>query len=233
MATYLYYGPILEQPTLDPSGVGMNFNAGSLAPRAKAEQSQGKPFAGNAGSWEVSGNLVNIDNSGRIVGSQGQRSLTLPFLALLNVPSLSMTEVTVDFLMTIKTQDRSRNQAASAAVSTNSTTQSYGASASGRWWGISFNASASGASTATTTAVVASSSDDKNESSTSSTYSVHMSARDKTPVGLKMMMDFITANADSMSAQKELAEDGYSLRDKGSANIFNIIGDIGKKPGQK
>jgi hypothetical protein len=223
-ALYLYYGPNAGIPVLDPSGVGLNTASKYIA---STTTSQGQFFTGKAGSWDVSGTLVNIDSAGRIVGSQGSRSLTLPFLSILNVPALSMTEVIVDFVMTIKTQDTAKKTDTASAASVSQTAQQYGANARGSWWGVNVSASASGSTYSSATAVVSSKSEDTDTASTSSTYNVHMVARDKTPVGLKMMMDFITANADSMSAQKELSEDGYSLRDKGTSNIFNILDSVG------
>jgi hypothetical protein len=221
-AYYLYYGPAAgPTPTLDPSGVGVNYTARTIS--NPSTTSQGQRFSGNAGTHEVSGNLVAVDNSGRIIGSQGQRSLTLPFVSLLNVPSLAMTEVTVDFVIKITTQDTSTTSTATSNTTNTSVNQQYSGGVGGYfpgvWWGVSW----SGSTSTNTTAVATSNNDEQNKSSTSSTYRVHMAAKQKEPIGLKMMLDFITNNASDNAAPMQLASDGYSTEPKPTSNIMKVI----------
>ncbi len=204
-AMYLYQSSSdITTPTLDPSGVGINFK----------KSVGGKKFTGNAGTWDISGTIVAIDHSGRIISSQGQRSLTLPFISILNVPSLAMVDVQVDFKMEIKTQD-----VQSTDVSGSFTNEfEANSSSSGRsWWG---NRSWSGRSKTNTTAVCTNNKLSTDTANTTSVYKVHMGAKNKTPVGLKLMLDFITNNMSDGAAPMLLSDDGYSTKPNPSADLL-------------
>ena len=194
-------------PCLDPSGVGVNNRPGGA-----------KKFTGKEGTWEVSGNQIAVDHSGRIIGSQGQRSITIPFLSILNVPALSMQEVTIDFKMEIKTSyestaDNSLNSI-QVANSGNWNTDAAPGTARGSWYG------------ATTTAAVSNSKTATDKSSSASVYQVHMSAKHKVPVGMSMMLDFMTGNIGDSTPQMRVSKDGYSTEQDPKSNILVQMGKI-------
>jgi len=194
-------------PCLDPSGVGVNNRPGGA-----------KKFTGCEGTYEVSGNKIAVDHSGRIIGSQGQRSITLPFLSILNVPALSMQEVTIDFKMEIKTsyQSTADNSLNSIQVANtgNWNTDAPAGSSRGSWYG------------ATTTAAVSNSKTATDKSSSASVYQVHMSAKHKVPVGMSMMLDFMTNNISDGSPQMKVSSDGYSTQQDPKSNILVQMGKI-------
>ena len=82
-----------------PSDVSWN-NGGGL--NSGVDSSWNDYTLTEKGVIDLSGVEISYDNTGRIVGSQGERSITLPFISLLNVPSLSISEVNVDFIIEIK-----------------------------------------------------------------------------------------------------------------------------------
>lgn len=208
-AYYLYQSPSDSTiPTLDPSGVGINYRAPVVGATAA------KKFVGNAGTWDVSGSLIAIDDSGRIIGSQGQRSLTLPFISILNVPALSLVDVTVDFKMEIKTQDTSTTSVDNTYSNETETNSSYSARS---WWG---NRTWSGSNKTNTTAVCTNNRTATDTSSTTSVYKVHMGAKNKTPVGLKIMLDFITNNMSDSAAPMILSDDGYSTQPNPASDLL-------------
>ena len=206
-AYYLYQKAGQDVPCLDPSGVGVNNRTAGA-----------RKFTGHEGTWEVSGNQIAIDHSGRIIGSQGQRAITLPFLSILNVPALSMQEVTIDFKMEIKTSyastaDNSLNSV-QVANSGNWNTDAPPGSARGSWYG------------ATTTAAVSNSKTATDKSSSASVYQVHMSAKHKVPVGMSIMLDFMTNNLGDSAPQMRVAKDGYSTEQEPKSNILVQMGKI-------
>lgn len=201
-AYYLYQRPNdTTLPTLDPSGVGINYKGA-------------KKFTGNAGTWDVSGSIIAIDHSGRIIGSQGQRSLTLPFISILNVPALSLVDVSVDFKMEIKTQDTSTTTQDSTYANQSEYNSSYSARS---WWG---NHTWSGSNKTNTTAVCTNNRTATDTNSTTSVYQVHMGAKNKTPVGLKIMLDFITNNMGDSAGEMIVSDDGYSTRPNPSTDLL-------------
>ena len=205
-AYYLYQKAGQDVPCLDPSGVGVN-NTGA------------KKFTGHEGTWEVSGNQIAIDHSGRIIGSQGQRSITLPFLSILNVPALSMQEISIDFKMEIKT---------SYAATADSSYNEVMAENSGNWnnTGNGYNRNSASWYGAQTTAAVSNSKTATDKSSSASVYQVHMSAKHKVPVGMSMMLDFMTNNISDCAPQMKVSSDGYSTTQDPKSNILVKMGKI-------
>jgi hypothetical protein len=182
--------------TFDPPGVGRN-TAGTSVP------------ATDITSIDLSGQTVYVDKAGRIIVGQTQRSITLPFISILNVPSLVITEVDVDFIIKIDTLDKLES------VDTNYNQFSLGATSTyvdrrdGRdFWknqfqtGYRYNSFAAMSNIATR----------KSETTTESTYDVKMKARSKEPFGLKLLMDFVVGNATNSKPRYERSSDGYSLK---------------------
>jgi hypothetical protein len=154
---------------------------------------------------DISGVIVNIDDSGRIVGSQGSRAMTLPFLSLLNVPCLSITEVNVDFIIEIKTQNTKQKDTSFNAVRTQRVEETRTTQATA-WDSINTKTSM-----VETSASISQKQAATDSTSTATTYQVHMQAIDQQPIGMKMLLDFVTNNKDSI-APSELGPDKLSLR---------------------
>lgn len=209
---YLYHTTNENVPSFDISGVGVNLNK----PRGTAGRYAGELFINKKGTWDVSGVTIAIDDSGRIINSQGQRSLTLPFISILNIPALAITDVNVEFKMEVKTQ-------ASTAVFNSAQSSSVDVDVKQNWWGRRASASRSW-EVAVTTAVATSNSKATSETNTSSIYVVKMGAKSRTPVGLTMMLDFITNNAADGSAKMEVSDDGFSTGIAPASDLLKQIG---------
>ncbi len=187
-----------KQYSLNPPGKGDN--PGNVPSDATLSNYL---YSGYEGTLDISGVQVHIDNSGRVVGSQGSRALTLPLISLLNIPALSITEVNVDFIIEIKTQQSSETDIALDKQEQQIQTDMGW---SGNWFRSGWWAS----SRVVSTASVSQKQKVTDETSTACTYQVHMSAIDTQPVGMKMLLDFLTANTDNV-ASSQLADDGYSI----------------------
>jgi hypothetical protein len=127
------------------------------------------------------------DLSGGIV-VQKRRQLTMPLIAMLNVPALQIQKITVDLTIKIDAQSSSQSE--------NSFAVSAGASAFGSA-SAGFNAGvASGSASAgfSVNCQVSNSNSSKNatDASSSAKYDVHIEAENKPPAGLAMLMDFCT-----------------------------------------
>ncbi len=212
---YLYHTTDANIPSFDVSGVGVNLNKSRTANGGLA----GQVFTNKQGTWDVSGTTIAIDSTGRIVGSQGQRSLTLPFISILNIPALSITDVNVEFKMEIKTQ------------STNTTSQvtrdtSVDVSVKEQWWGRRRARNTRSWEVAVTTAVATSNAKSVSETNTSSIYVVKMGAKSRTPVGLTMMLDFITNNASDGAAKMEMSDDGYSTKPSTRSSLLDALAEV-------
>lgn len=186
------------EPTYDASGIGIN----------KDKATGGAIFINNAGTWDVSGVIVAIDNSGRIINSQGLRSLTIPYISILNVPALCMTEVNVEFKMEVKSQEYAETSSKEDATQVQN--EQYTSYWSTKRKGKPRNHYSRTTEGAKTTAVSSNTSKSTDSTQTASVYIVKMKASQKVPVGMKMMLDFITNNAGDTAAQMKLSDDGMS-----------------------
>jgi hypothetical protein len=123
------------------------------------------------------------DSSGNKI-TQKQRQLTMPLIALLNVPALQIQKITVDLTVKVSSQV--------AASSTSANSLSVGASAGGS---VGFNGFfASGSASFSVSTEVSSSNSNTNsfDASSSAKYDVHIEAENKPPAGLAMLLDFCT-----------------------------------------
>ena len=118
--------------------------------------------------------------------------------------------------MEVKTQ-------ASTAVFNSAQNVSVDVDVKQNWWGRRAAASRSW-EVAVTTAVATSNSKATSETNTSSIYVVKMGAKSRTPVGLTMMLDFITNNAADGSAKMEVSEDGFSTGVSPASDLLKQIG---------
>jgi len=176
--------------TVDPPGVGENIAGTGVK-------------ATDISSINLKGQKIYVDKSGRIVVGQTSRSITLPFISLLNVPALVITEVEVDFKITIKTMQ------AASTVNTNTQNINFGVGAhvAGNSWGTRF---AVGFSVGVQ-AVLTNNSTQFDETKTDSTYQVKIIGRTKEPLGMKLLMDFISGNVADSTPQYARSADGYSV----------------------
>jgi hypothetical protein len=136
-----------------------------------------------------------MDESGKVIQVQGIRTISVPFITLLNVPSLTMNEVTVDFTISIRTQSTTATETVQPPEFFDQTVID---SASSGGWSNGWEYAGWASRTQTrTTGSIASTEISKSESTTTSTYTVSMKAKQKQPAGLKILLDFVTKNKDA------------------------------------
>ncbi len=147
------------------------------------------------------GNRVYIlDEDGKVMYVQGIRTLSIPFISLVNVPSLFINEVSVDFAISIKTQ---------ASVSADSSNETFALTAA---YNDSRGYRSRNQTYTHTTAASTSAAQSKSDTSTESTYLVSMKARQIEPPGIAALMLFITGNKDTAS-KKILDENMKAVTD--------------------
>jgi hypothetical protein len=152
-----------------------------------------------------------MDQTGKVLQVQGIRTISVPFITLINVPSLAMNLVTIDFTISIKTQ---------TAVTTSTTTgpatnTSVGVvdnvpftSNESPWWEGGGSAGFGRKTITTTTGTVASTEVAKSETTTTSTYQVSLKAKQKQPPGMKILLDFVTRNKDA-APKRAIENNGF------------------------
>ena len=91
------------------------------------------------------------------------------------------------------------------------------------WWG---GTRSTDNTTSKVSAAISNSSTATDKSQTKSVYEVHMSASHKVPLGMKMMLDFMTANISDSSPPLELSTDGYSTTQTKKSNILYQMGKM-------
>ena len=151
--------------------------------------------AGSGYRKRISNRVYLLDTGGKVVNVQGMRSITVPFISMLNIPSLCIDVVNVDFTIKISTQQTtaSTNTKQNIGVEDNNVASFYD---TGVTW-----------QNTQTTAVSTSTAKSSTDDSTESTYSVSMKAKQMDPPGLTAILEFITNNKDT-STRKFLAADG-------------------------
>lgn len=145
-----------------------------------------------------------VDSSNGIV-VQKRKQLTMPLIAMLNVPALQIQKITVDLTIKVSAQSSSQTQSSNAV--------SAGASAFGFASG-GFNtgfASGSAGGGFSVNCQVSSSSSSANsfDAASSAKYDVHIEAENKPPAGLAMLLDFCTKT--DIAPNRELYPTGQSL----------------------
>ena len=151
----------------------------------------------------IGSRIYYAGEDGKLLFAQGTRSINIPLLGMLNVPSLQIDSIDVNFTINIKTQS-----------SKNTTTDissfsgfSYYANSQGQrshFDQISSYATGFGMST---TGIVGHHSDTFSNTNTDTTYTVKMKARQIDPPGLTALYQFISANNDT-SARKTIKKIG-------------------------
>jgi hypothetical protein len=160
--------------------------------------------------------IYTMDSVGRVLFVQGMRAISVPFISLVNVPSLTLDEVTVDFTITIKTQESKQAQNSNSNTTENTSNNNVSVSVGG-WFGFGgggFNYNRQ--ETTKSTAVSTSKNTATSDTATESTYTVVMKAKQIDPPGLTAIMQFITNNKDCASKKTTTAgkvvDDPASLR---------------------
>jgi hypothetical protein len=140
------------------------------------------------------------DTTGRLLFAQGTRSINIPLLSLLNIPSLLVDVVDVDFTINIKTQTiKTAEVGSNVGVQTN-----FFANVNRGGFSAGFFLDTRGTVTSSARA--------DSQTNTESTYKVKMRARQIDPPGMKAMFDFITNNRDT-SARKTIQTGGVIADD--------------------
>lgn len=148
-----YDVPVEKEATLDPTIAGIPLTGANAV------------YAG-AGSPPTTGTYIVHDIE--------KRNLKVPLLSIVNTPSLSVKNVTIDFDMTVKTS--------TASSSSLDTSTKLGVSYSAWWSPVKANLSAS----------VASKSSNTRKTDNSARYTVHVEARDDgAPEGLMKVLDIL------------------------------------------
>ena len=140
------------------------------------------------------------DTTGKLLFAQGTRSINIPLLSLLNIPSLLVDVVDVDFTINIKTQTI-KTAAASSDVNVQT---NFFANLNRGGFSAGVFLDTRGSVTSSARAV--------SQTNTESTYKVKMRARQIDPPGMKAMFDFITNNRDT-SARKTIQTGGVIADD--------------------
>ena len=175
---------------------------------SKLRDPQDKPPKDSAGGQygfqkKIGSRVYSLDTNGKVIMVQGTRTLTIPFISLINVPSLFINEVSVDFAISIKTQSTKTMDSSlsmSPSVSTNITGNAYQRTKT------------------VTTASSSSAASSKSDNSTECTYLVNMRAKQVEPPGLAAMLLFLTSNKD-IASKKRLGGDGKAVDDH-STKVF-------------
>ena len=168
-----------------------------------ADDDQGKDAGGTETSGfkkRVGNRVFLLDGDGKVKYVQGMRSITVPFISLLNIPSLCIDEVKVDFSITIK------SQVLASDSNTFSNTFNEIDSKAG-YYDRGFDIQ-----NTYTTAVSTSAAKTASDDSTESTYKVMMKAKQFDPPGLVAILNFITNNKDT-SSRKVLDLSGNAQSD--------------------
>lgn len=171
---------------------------------------------GTTGGFQkrVANRVYSTDSKGKVLFVQGIKSVSVPFISLVNVPALTLEEVTVEFCINIKTQEVKERTDDAAATSIQAS-QNQGRIGVKGWFG-GFNYARQ--SSAVSTAVATSKSKASSETSTESTYLVTMKAKQVDPPGLTAILKFITNNKD-IASQKTVDSNGKVI-DNGSGLAF-------------
>lgn len=137
---------------------------------------------------------------------QGKKTLTIPFLTLLNVPALQMQKVVVDLTVKVESQSIVRNEAASTSASQTSTNAAFAYNA--------FFSSGSFSTSVNTQVSASNNSSSSIDSSSSAKYDIHMEAINQPPIGLSIILDFLTSSsniAPNREKHKETTIPMYTL----------------------
>jgi hypothetical protein len=129
---------------------------------------------------DIQNGNVQYDESGNVIYLTETRSLNLPFITLLNVPSLQITKFNIDLTVELVSIQDSSSEIAIESV--DSGVSSYWNSTGGAGSGVQFYAQSSEKQTASQSA------------SQKITYDVHIEAESTQPPGVQLLLDFLIRN---------------------------------------
>lgn len=130
-----------------------------------------------------------FDNSGNVQYAVETKVLNLPFITLLNVPSLQIKKFTIDLTIElISVQD-------SSMISTSDSVSGYDAWNAAGGSGGSYSTIAKGSSSETASS----------SSSQSIKYQLHLECATTTPPGISLLMDFLSKNKRESTTQQPIA----------------------------
>jgi hypothetical protein len=163
-----------------------------------------------------------MNTDGLVLRVQGIRTISVPFITLLNVPSLTMNEVTVDFSISIKTQsttsvEQFKGPQALDAVVTPGPVVGGGGWSNG-WETVGWVTQQQ----TVTRGSVATTNESQSSTTTSSTYTVSMKAKQKQPAGMKIILDFITNQKDA-TPKKSLDSSGQISSQTGMSALSGVL----------
>jgi hypothetical protein len=135
---------------------------------------------------------ARFDDSGNLMYAVESKVLNLPFITLLNVPSLQIKKFTIDLTIELlSVQDSSLSQTTTDVKS-----------------GFdSWNAAGGSAGSYTTIAKGSSSEISSSSSSQSIKYQLHLECATTTPPGVTLLLDFLSKNKQESTNQKEITAD--------------------------
>jgi len=140
---------------------------------------------------------------GKLLFAQGTRSINIPLLGMLNVPSLQIDSIDVGFTIFIKSQSSLNTITNSASFSSSS----YYANSQGQRSHFDQVSSYATGFGMNTVGIVGHHSDTFSNTNTDTTYTVRMAAKQIDPPGLTALYQFISANNDT-SARKTIKKIG-------------------------
>lgn len=166
----------------------------------KEDDKQTKDGVSSGFKKRIGNRIYILDDGGQVKFVQGMRSISVPFISMLNIPSLCIDVVNVDFTIKISTQTTT----ASTNTFQNTLQENTGS--------IAFYDKGYDYNSTQTTAVSTSTARTSTDDSTESTYTVSMKAKQMDPPGLIAVMNFITNNKDT-SSRKFLTDKGVIATD--------------------
>jgi len=131
-------------------------------------------------------------SGGEIV--QKRREITIPLIAMLNVPALQIQKITVDLTVKISSQTKTSSK--------NESSFGFSASAGGSYGYNALFSSGSASFSVSTSVSGSNSSENSTDASSSAKYDVHIEAENKPPPGLAMLLDFCTKGDTSYNREK-------------------------------
>lgn len=125
-----------------------------------------------------------VDAQGNPIIPQTKRQLTLPLIAMLNVPALQIQKIVVDLTLKVASQTTQAAQSSLGVGVNASVSGSYG-------FNVGFT-KANVAASVSTSVQMSNSSQNSSDVSSSAKYVLHIEAENKLPPGFAVLMEFCT-----------------------------------------
>jgi len=147
----------------------------------------------------------DLSNNGTDPPQQGQKSLTVPLISLLNVPSLQMNLVTVDLAISIDQNTRT-DTSDSTTVDVSAAVDFKKMAKTGGIFGKMLSGVTAEAKVSNT-----SSENTSNASQTKVKYLVHMEATNNPPPGLQMVLNWVTSTTNPIAPDRSKERAGGQI----------------------